>query len=147
MSKQNPTPAEARERAEALTAEYRRFAATDRPDDLQGGREWHRQRDAIEAAARAARAAFYRLTAPLPLPASLGGPDLPFGQAVDNYVAAHGVSRAETFRRIANVTRNSTATLGQRYRNRGDSEWHAGWGGWGPEPTYRDPDALPPLHG
>jgi hypothetical protein len=57
---------------------------------------------------------------PSPLP---GSDDTPFGVLVDRYVASHGVSRAETFRRIAAVTGNSPAGLSIRYHERYDRPW------------------------
>jgi hypothetical protein len=62
--------------------------------------------------------------APLPLPTSIGGPYAPFRLAVDAYVEAHDVSRAETFRRVAAETGNSPNGLALRYRDRGESMWH-----------------------
>ena len=61
--------------------------------------------------------------APLPLPESEGGPGAPFADAVDAYTRDHGVSNAETFRRIAAVTGNSPGALALRYRNRGGAVW------------------------
>ncbi len=154
MSKQDPTPSEvlaAREHAEALSAEYRRIKQL--PDDPRGYSDLEvrnaeiRRLHAARAAAAEARAAFYRITTPLPLPWRLGGPELTFGEAVDNYAAAHGVTRAETFRRISDVTGNSTGTLARRYSDRGNSEWWSGWGMGHFEPTHRDPPALSPLDG
>lgn len=63
----------------------------------------------------------------LPVPASHGGPDIPFAVAVDAYTRHHGVTRAECFRRIAAVTGNSTSGISLRYTNRPDDVWrHAG---------------------
>src|SRR5262245_60317188 len=60
---------------------------------------------------------------PLPLPTDMGGPEVPFGEAVDAYVAVHRVSKAETFRRIAAETGNSPKGLSLRYGERGDRVW------------------------
>ena len=60
--------------------------------------------------------------APLPLP-DLDG-QVPFaGILVDAYVEAYGVSRAECFRRIADVTGNSVNSLSLRYHQRGNFVW------------------------
>jgi hypothetical protein len=61
--------------------------------------------------------------AELPLPVSMGGPELPFADAVDAYVLVHGVTRAECFRRISARTGNSPKGLDLRYRGRGDQVW------------------------
>jgi hypothetical protein len=74
----------------------------------------------------------------LPLPESEGGPGAPFADAVDAYVRDHGVSNAETFRRIAALTGNSPGTLSLRYRNRGDAVWR------GSDPIFGRPGS--PLH-
>jgi len=58
--------------------------------------------------------------AALPLP---GDGDTPFDVLVDLYVSAHRVRRAETSRRIAAVTGNSTNGLALRYRQRYDAPW------------------------
>lgn len=63
------------------------------------------------------------MSALLPLPEDQGGPTMPFAKAVDAYAAEQGVSRAETFRRIAAVTGNTPGGLALRYRDRGDRVW------------------------
>ena len=63
------------------------------------------------------------IVAPLPLPEEDGGPSVPFRDAVDAYTQAHNVSRAETYRRIAAITGNSTNGLRLRYDQRGDDVW------------------------
>jgi hypothetical protein len=56
---------------------------------------------------------------PLPLP----GLERPFGELVDAYTSHHEISKAETYRRIADVTGNSASAIALRYRNRGDQPW------------------------
>jgi hypothetical protein len=59
----------------------------------------------------------------LPVPVSHGGPEVPFGVAVDAYVVATGTSRAECFRRISAVTGNSPNGISLRYTNRPGEVW------------------------
>lgn len=54
---------------------------------------------------------------------SMGGAERPFAAAVDAYAADEGISLAETFRRIADVTGNPSGSVAMRYRNRGAHVW------------------------
>jgi hypothetical protein len=60
---------------------------------------------------------------PLPLPADLGGPHMPFGDAVDAYVLGHEVTLAEAFEHIAQATGVSPEAVEDRYDTAGDRVW------------------------
>jgi hypothetical protein len=59
----------------------------------------------------------------LPLPTSHGGPHVPFGDLVDTYTGFYGVTRKETFKRIAAATGNSINGISTRYHQRGGDVW------------------------
>jgi hypothetical protein len=59
----------------------------------------------------------------LPLPTDDGGPERPFREAVDEYTARHGVTKAETYRRIARFTGNTEKSVALRYSSHGHRIW------------------------
>ena len=60
---------------------------------------------------------------PLPLPTDLGGPQVPFRDAVDAYVLGHEATFAEAFEHIAQATGESPEALEDRYETAGDRVW------------------------
>jgi hypothetical protein len=68
---------------------------------------------------------------PLPIPTTLGGPDVPFKEAVRAYAQGRNVTLKEVWERIGRITGNTPSTLSKRYSSpRGSDVWHAGGGTW-----------------
>lgn len=76
-----------------------------------------------EAGARNQSSTIEAMMPPLPLPVAMGGAETAFGDAVDAYTDTHGISRRETFARIAAATGNSSNGLSLRYHQRWGDVW------------------------